>query len=207
MSQIYGQASFEISVAAVKQLPPDTGYEVVFAGRSNAGKSSAINALCNRRGLARTSKTPGRTQLLNFFRLDEQRALVDLPGYGYAKVPEQVKQQWYRLIDGYLANRQALAGLVLIMDVRRPFARFDDQMINWAKVADVPLHVLLSKADKLGKSQRTNTLREVRKELDKTGLVTSAQLFSATQPLGVDELKTLLDNWYEIAAPTDENTP
>ena len=201
MSRIYSQASFEISVAAVKQLPADTGYEVVFAGRSNAGKSSAINALCNRRGLARTSKTPGRTQLLNFFRLDEQRALVDLPGYGYAKVPEQVKQQWYKLIDGYLANRQALAGLVLIMDVRRPFARFDDQMINWAKVADVPLHVLLSKADKLGKSQRTNTLREVRKQLETTGLVTSAQLFSATQPLGVDDLKTLLDSWYEISAP------
>ena len=202
MSQIYSQASFEISVAAVKQLPPDSGYEVVFAGRSNAGKSSAINALCNRRGLARTSKTPGRTQLLNFFRLDEQRAIVDLPGYGYAKVPEQVKKQWYKLIDGYLDSREALAGIVLIMDVRRPFARFDDQMINWAKVADVPLHVLLSKADKLGKSQRTNTLREVRKELDKTGLVTSAQLFSATQPLGVDELKTLLDRWYEISAPT-----
>ncbi len=201
MSQIYSQAKFEISVAAVKQLPPDTGFEVVFAGRSNAGKSSAINALCNRRGLARTSKTPGRTQLLNFFRLDEQRAIVDLPGYGYAKVPEQVKKQWYKLIDGYLDNREALAGIVLIMDVRRPFARFDDQMINWAKVADVPLHVLLSKADKLGKSQRTNTLRDVRKELDKTGLVTSAQLFSATQPLGVDELKTLLDRWYEISAP------
>ena len=202
MSQIYSQAKFEISVAAVKQLPPDTGFEVVFAGRSNAGKSSAINALCNRRGLARTSKTPGRTQLLNFFRLDEQRAIVDLPGYGYAKVPEQVKKQWYKLIDGYLDSREALAGIVLIMDVRRPFARFDDQMINWAKVADVPLHVLLIKADKLGKSQRTNTLREVRKELDKTGLVTSAQLFSATQPLGVDELKTLLDRWYEISAPT-----
>ena len=201
MSQIYSQASFEISVAAVKQLPPDTGYEVVFAGRSNAGKSSAINALCNRRGLARTSKTPGRTQLLNFFRLDEQRAIVDLPGYGYAKVPEQVKKQWYKLIDGYLDSREALAGIVLIMDVRRPFARFDDQMINWAKVADVPLHVLLSKADKLGKSQRTNILREVRKELEKTGLVTSAQLFSATQPLGVDELKALLDRWYEISAP------
>ena len=131
MSNFYNQAKFEISVAAIKQLPPEQGYEVAFAGRSNAGKSSAINALTGHRNLARTSKTPGRTQLLNFFRMDEQRALVDLPGYGYAKVPESIKRQWHDLIDSYLSNRQILSGIVLIMDSRHPFGRLDQQIIDW----------------------------------------------------------------------------
>ncbi len=198
MSNFYNQAKFEISVAAIKQLPPEQGYEVAFAGRSNAGKSSAINALTGHRNLARTSKTPGRTQLLNFFRMDEQRALVDLPGYGYAKVPESIKRQWHDLIDSYLSNRQILSGIVLIMDSRHPFGRLDQQIIDWAVAGSLPLHVLLSKADKLGKSQRANTLRQVRKELTSLGIDTSTQMFSATLPLGLEELRLTLDNWLHV---------
>lgn len=198
MSNFYNQATFEISVAATSQLPPEQGYEVAFAGRSNAGKSSAINALTGRKSLARTSKTPGRTQHLNFFRLDEQRALVDLPGYGYAKVPESVKQQWYQLIDNYLSNRQILSGIVLIMDSRHPFGRSDQQIIDWCVAGNLPLHVLLSKADKLGNNQRANTLRAVRKQLTTLGIDTSTQLFSATQPLGLEELRITLDRWLHL---------
>lgn len=199
MSNYYNQAQFEISVADLRQLPVDQGYEVAFAGRSNAGKSSAINAITGRRNLARTSKTPGRTQHLNFFRLDQQRALVDLPGYGYARVPESVKQQWYELIDGYLSSRQILAGIVLIMDSRHPFGRSDQQIIDWAVAGALPLHVLLSKADKLGNSQQANTLREVRKRLANLGVNSSVQLFSATKPLGLEQIRATLDQWLNLS--------
>ncbi|MEL0082258.1 MAG: ribosome biogenesis GTP-binding protein YihA/YsxC [Gammaproteobacteria bacterium] len=198
MSNYYNQAQFEISVADLRQLPVDQGYEVAFAGRSNSGKSSAINAITGRRNLARTSKTPGRTQHLNFFRLDQQRALVDLPGYGYARVPESVKQQWYELIDGYLSSRQILAGIVLIMDSRHPFGRSDQQIIDWAVAGALPLHVLLSKADKLGNSQQANTLREVRKRLANLGVNSSVQLFSATKPLGLEQIRATLDQWLNL---------
>ena len=198
MTNFYNRATFELSVAAIKQLPPEQGYEVAFAGRSNAGKSSAINALTGHRSLARTSKTPGRTQHLNFFRLDEQRALVDLPGYGYAKVPESVKRQWYELIDNYLSNRQILSGIILIMDVRHPFGRSDQQIIDWAVAGSLPLHVLLSKADKIGNNQRVNTLRDVRKQLASLGIDTSTQLFSATKPIGLEELRATLDGWLHV---------
>ncbi|HAC34708.1 MAG TPA: YihA family ribosome biogenesis GTP-binding protein [Gammaproteobacteria bacterium] len=202
MSSIFRQASFEISVASARQLPADEGYEVAFAGRSNAGKSSAINALTGNARLARTSKTPGRTQQLNFFRLDPLRAIVDLPGYGFAKVPERVRQQWYSLIDGYLENRQALRGLVLIMDCRHPFGRFDDQILGWATVARLPVHILLSKADKLGRNQQANTLRTVRKQLTGMELDGSVQLFSATRKMGIDELSAKLADWMELG-PSD----
>ena len=142
------QARFLISAAKVDQCPPDEGYEVAFAGRSNAGKSSALNTLTHA-SLARTSKTPGRTQLLNFFTLDEERRLVDLPGYGYAKVPIPLKQHWQRHLEAYLGSRESLVGLVLMMDIRHPLTDFDRLMLDWAQVSRLPVHVLLTKADKL----------------------------------------------------------
>ncbi len=205
MSNYYNRAVYEISVAGLNQLPPDQGWEVAFAGRSNAGKSSTINALTGRRNLARTSKTPGRTQQLNFFRLDELRALVDLPGYGYAKVPLQTKQQWHELLDGYLSSRQTLSGMVLISDVRHPLGKADQQIIDWAVAGSLPLHLLLNKADKIGNNQRVNTLRSVTRELEKLGTPTSVQLFSATQPLGLEPLRDTLNSWLNLDSPDEAN--
>ncbi|MES9938030.1 MAG: ribosome biogenesis GTP-binding protein YihA/YsxC, partial [Sedimenticola sp.] len=146
MNPFYHQARFLTSAAKLNQSPADEGIEVAFAGRSNAGKSSAINTLCQQRNLARTSKTPGRTQLLNFFTLDEQRRLVDLPGYGYAKVAEKVKLQWQKELAAYLEQRQSLRGIILLVDVRHPLKEFDQQMLDWSAQIDLPVHILLTKA-------------------------------------------------------------
>ena len=145
----YGAADFLTSAARVSQCPQDQGWEVAFAGRSNAGKSSAINCLTGNRKLARTSRTPGRTQLINFFALDPERRLVDLPGYGYAKVPQAVKAAWNRQLEAYLSERRSLRGLVLLSDARHPLKEFDQMLLNWAASCDMPIHVLLTKADKL----------------------------------------------------------
>ncbi|HET6604695.1 MAG TPA: ribosome biogenesis GTP-binding protein YihA/YsxC [Xanthomonadaceae bacterium] len=187
------------SVHHLRDLPPDCGREVAIAGRSNAGKSSAINAICRRRSLARTSRTPGRTQQLVYFRVAEDRYLVDLPGYGYAKVPEALRAHWRVLIDRYLQSRQALAGLVLVMDARHPLREFDRHMLEYAQARALPCLVLLTKADKLGHGQQQQVLRQVRAELGEAAVVLP---FSAVSSLGVEAARTQLWQLLEgTAAP------
>jgi GTP-binding protein len=191
----YRAAQFLTSASRLQQCPPDEGWEVAFAGRSNAGKSSAINSLTGNSKLARTSKTPGRTQLLNFFSLSDTQRLVDLPGYGYAKVPEAVKKAWTRQIENYLQHRRSLRGLVLLMDIRHPMQDFDRMMIDWATAAQMPAHILLTKADKLKRGPAGNTLLKLRKELAPLQDLVSLQLFSALKHTGLDELRETLDAW------------
>jgi GTP-binding protein len=190
------RASFIKSASQVDQCPPDDGLEVAFAGRSNAGKSSALNTLTHAR-LARTSKTPGRTQLINFFGLDEHRRLVDLPGYGYAKVPLALKEHWKQHLDAYLTQRDSLVGLVLVMDVRHPLSDFDRMMLDWANVSGLPAHVLLSKADKLAFGAAKNALLKVQTTLRKEfGNRATVQLFSAPKRQGLDEAYAVLEDWF-----------
>ena len=198
----YQRAQFTTSVPKPSLAPDDSGMEVAFAGRSNAGKSSALNAITNQNALARVSKTPGRTQHLIFFELDEQRRLVDLPGYGYAKVPLKMKQQWQQAMESYLNQRQALRGLILLMDIRHPLTDFDTQMIEWAVHSKMPVHILLTKADKLKYGAAKNTLLKVKQKLKDLPDI-SLQLFSATKKSGVDEARAVLDNWLEIEQPED----
>lgn len=191
----YRAAEFMISAAKLAQCPPDQGWEVAFAGRSNAGKSSAINSLTGNRKLAKTSKTPGRTQLINFFQLSNNQRLVDLPGYGFAKVPQAVKKEWTRQLENYLQHRQSLRGLVLMMDVRHPLQPFDRQMLDWALQAAMPVHILLTKADKLKKGPAKSTLLKVRSQLSTHADMVSAQLFSALKHSGHEQLIEVLDAW------------
>ncbi len=191
----YRQASFETSASKLSQCPADEGWEVAFAGRSNAGKSSAINSLTNNKKLARTSKTPGRTRLLNFFRLSDRQRLVDLPGYGFAKVPQAVKQEWTRQLENYLQRRQSLRGMVLLMDVRHPLQPFDEQMLGWALAANMPVHILLTKADKLKKGPAKSTLLQVRAKLAEHAELVTVQLFSALKHDGRQALTEVLDAW------------
>jgi GTP-binding protein len=168
------------------QFPADQGAEVAFAGRSNAGKSSALNAITGRKDLARTSKTPGRTQLINFFALNGQQRLADLPGYGYAKVPEKMRDHWRELLSRYVETRESLTGVVIVMDSRHPLTDFDWQMLEWTGAQNLPVHLLLTKADKLGRGESMATLKKVRAEL---GESVTAQLFSAVKKTGVDEAR------------------
>jgi GTP-binding protein len=191
---------FLTSANELHQLPPDQGAEVAFAGRSNAGKSSALNVITEQRNLARTSKTPGRTQLINFFELDEERRLVDLPGYGYAKVPERVKNHWQRVLSEYLRQRQCLRGLVLLMDIRHPFKEFDRQMLEWCQYQRMPVHILLTKADKLKRGPAGNTLQQVQKALKAEHPQATVQLFSALNRQGVDQARDKLAEWLGIEA-------
>lgn len=191
----YRHASFLTSASRLAQCPPDEGWEVAFAGRSNAGKSSAINSLTRNHKLARTSKTPGRTQLINFFTLTDRQRLVDLPGYGFAKVPQAVKREWTRTLENYLQHRQSLRGLVLLMDVRHPLQPFDQQMLDWALAAAMPVHILLTKADKLKKGPAKNTLLKVRGQLARHAGMVTVQLFSALKHTGHEELVAVLDAW------------
>ncbi|VAW68994.1 GTP-binding protein EngB [hydrothermal vent metagenome] len=173
--------------------------EVAFAGRSNAGKSSALNTLCDQKSLARISKTPGRTQLINFFTLDEQRSLVDLPGYGYAKVPEKVRNEWQQLMESYLGKRQQLRGLVVIMDIRHPLKDYDVQMLEWCEYMKTPVHILLTKADKLKKGAASKQLLSVRKSVQETDFNVSVQMFSSLKKTGIEELQTVLNSWFELS--------
>lgn len=194
----FNKARFSLSAPSIRQCPPETGHEVAFAGRSNAGKSSAINALTNNHRLARTSKTPGRTQLINFFDLSDNQRLVDLPGYGYAKVSRELKEQWQRDLSEYLQKRQTLRGLVLLMDIRHPLQEFDTTMLRWANRSRMPVHILLTKADKLSRSQAKNSLFKVANQLKSLGLngdEISLQCFSALSNTGIDELKEKLQAW------------
>lgn len=186
-----------LSIPDPRQAPSDTGAEVAFAGRSNAGKSSALNALTQRKSLARTSKTPGRTQHLVFFELDAERRLVDLPGYGYAKVPEKVRRQWGEAMETYFTNRQSLRGLILVMDVRHPLTEFDTQMLQWCQHAGMRVHILLTKADKLKRGPAMSTLLKVQKTLAQQNNV-SVQLFSALKHTGVEQAREVLDAWLAL---------
>ncbi|HZP65333.1 MAG TPA: ribosome biogenesis GTP-binding protein YihA/YsxC [Rudaea sp.] len=188
----FRSARFVLSAPTPNRLPPDTGVEVAFAGRSNAGKSTALNAVCDQSGLARTSKTPGRTQLLNVFALDDGRRLVDLPGYGYAKVPEAMRAQWREAIDAYLRERESLRGVVLIMDSRHPLKEFDRQMLAYCRDIGLACHVLLTKADKLARGEAARTLAAVRKECAALGSPASVQLFSALGRQGIDEARAAI---------------
>lgn len=191
----YRAAAFLISAAKLSQCPPDEGWEVAFAGRSNAGKSSAINSLTNNKKLAKTSKTPGRTQLINFFALSESQRLVDLPGYGFAKVPLAVKEEWTKQLENYLQRRESLRGLILLMDVRRPMQPFDTQMLGWAVAASMPVHILLTKADKLKRGPAKSTLLQLEKQLEQYEGMATAQLFSALKHDGHRDLINVLDRW------------
>lgn len=183
------------SASKLSQCPPDEGVEVAFAGRSNAGKSSCINALTSQGKLARTSKTPGRTQLINFFGLSGQQRLVDLPGYGYARVPKEMKLAWEKNLETYLRQRESLCGLVLLMDIRHPLQEFDLNMVRWAMDAGLRVHAVLTKSDKLNRAPAQAVLQSVRKELTQFGDTVSVQLFSATDKTGVDTLKATLAGW------------
>ena len=199
------QATFIKSASQVEQCPLDRGYEVAFAGRSNAGKSSALNTLTHAR-LARTSKTPGRTQLINFFGLDEQRRLVDLPGYGYAKVPLALKEHWKEHLDAYLTGRESLAGLVLVMDIRHPLSDFDRMMLEWSDVTGLPAHILLSKADKLAYGAAKNVLLKVQTIVRKEyGNRATVQLFSAPKRQGLEEAYEILESWLFTDEDEDED--
>ncbi|MGA0973941.1 MAG: ribosome biogenesis GTP-binding protein YihA/YsxC [Sedimenticolaceae bacterium] len=198
MNSTYFQASFITSAAKLSQSPEDTGYEIAFAGRSNAGKSSAINTLCQQTALARTSRTPGRTQLLNFFRIDDQRRLVDLPGYGYAAVAQDIKADWQGALADYLEKRECLRGVVLMMDSRHPLKDYDIQMLEWANHIEIPVHVLLTKADKLNRKEQAISLERVDAALKEFSLEFSVQLFSSLKRWGVDEAHKKLDQWFEL---------
>ena len=195
----YSQATFLKSAAKVEQLPEDTGFEVAFAGRSNAGKSSALNCLTGIRQLARISKTPGRTQLINLFTLaDPTRRLVDLPGYGYAKVPMQVKLDWQKNLAHYLDVRDSLRGLVLLMDIRHPLKELDQMMIDWAFNRELPIHVLLTKADKLSRGQAQSTVLLVRKHYELMQDLLTVQSFSSLKKQGIEELIQVMNQWFEF---------
>ena len=195
---LFSQLEFEVSVHDLVTLPV-TAREVAFAGRSNAGKSSAINTLANRK-LAFVSKTPGRTQLLNFFRISDGNYLVDLPGYGYAEVPESVRKHWQAVLAEYLETRAELVGLVLIMDIRHPLTPLDRQMLNWFGPTGRPIHILLTKADKLSKSNAGAALREVRTALQEAYPQCTVQLFSSLKKAGAEEAEALIGNWLNASA-------
>ena len=207
MNPIYHQAKFINSSPDLKDTPEDQGKEIAFAGRSNAGKSSAINTLTRQNGLARISKTPGRTQMLNFFEINDQKRFVDLPGCGYAKVPIAVKKKWHELMEKYLTQRKSLCAIILVMDVRHPLTEFDWQMVNWCQHTGLPLHILLTKADKLTYGAAKNTLMQVQKELVDINFPLTMQLFSALKKTGVDEVHkalNLLFNQVEFEEETEQ---
>ena len=191
----FRDAAFLQSASAIENAPPDSGWEVAFAGRSNSGKSSAINTLTGQTKLARTSRTPGRTQLINFFSLTDSQRLVDLPGYGFAKVPLAVKKKWNQQLERYLQHRQSLRGLVMLMDVRHPLTEPDQQMLGWAISATMPVHILLTKADKLKRGPAQNTLLSVQGQLREHEELVRVQLFSSLKRQGVDVLGKQINRW------------
>ena len=195
MAVHYQSAQFLTSATTPSTLPPEQGLEVAFAGRSNSGKSSTLNRLCQQKALARTSKTPGRTQLINFFELPDGNRLVDLPGYGYAKVPEATKLQWQRFIEGYFQQRSTLAGLIIVMDIRHPMRDYDYMMLEWATAAELQTHILLNKSDKLKSGKTKQALDAVRRELRDQSFNTSVQTFSSLKNTGTEALRECLDKW------------
>lgn len=197
MSQFnpFRSANYVLAAHHLRQLPADEGIEVAVAGRSNAGKSSALNALTGQKSLARTSKTPGRTQQIVIFDVGPQRRLADLPGYGFAKVSKSLREHWQDIMQRYFETRQSLRGVVLVMDIRHPMKPFDAQMLRWCAASGIPCHILLTKADKLKRGPALSALQKVRKNLPPGA---SAQVFSATARQGIDELIGRLCEWYEL---------
>ncbi len=200
MGNPYQQTRFILGTPDARSLPPDTGLEVAFAGRSNAGKSSALNTITGQRALARISKAPGRTREINFFHVADDRRLVDLPGYGYAKVSKSMKGGWQKNIDRYLENRKSLCGVILLMDVRHPLKEHDQQVLAWCAAAGLPTHVLLTKADKLKRGPASAALLKTKKLLAAIHPAASIQLFSSHTRLGVDSVHQVLDTWLEIGS-------
>ncbi|KDN09629.1 ribosome biogenesis GTP-binding protein YihA/YsxC [Gilliamella sp. Imp1-1] len=194
----YAKTHFILSAPDISHLPIDSGVEIAFAGRSNAGKSSALNTLTNQKGLARTSKTPGRTQLINLFEVEENCRLVDLPGYGYAQVPEAIKRKWQKALGEYLQKRESLKGLVVLMDIRHPLKDLDQQMIEWAVSVDIPIMLLLTKADKLASGAQKKQVNMVKEAiLPFQGDITVAP-FSSPKRIGLEALKQKLDEWFSL---------
>jgi len=191
-------ARYLMGAAKLNQLPLDTGVEVALAGRSNAGKSTALNAITDQKSLAKTSKTPGRTQLINLFMIDESNRLTDLPGYGFAKVSKDQKAQWQKTLSLYLQDRKCLKALVVFMDIRHPLKETDKQMVQWAVTANIPVHVVLSKADKLKSGARKTALLTANKRLARISESITSQVFSATSKLGLEELIEKLAAWYSF---------
>lgn len=192
----YHKTHFLMSAPNIKVLPEDSGIEIAFAGRSNAGKSTALNALTQQKNLARTSKTPGRTQLINLFQVEPNCKLVDLPGYGYAAVPEKMKLQWQKSLGEYLQKRECLGGLVILMDIRHPLKDLDQQMIEWAVSADLPVLLLLTKADKLSQSARSKQVKMVREAILPFQGDVQVEAFSAQNKIGIERLSEKLDQWF-----------
>lgn len=192
---LFSQLEFRYAVHQLADMPPDQGVEVAFAGRSNAGKSTAINALANRRKLAFVSKTPGRTQAINFFDMGNQRSLVDLPGYGYAKVPRQEQERWDELIGTYISNRNSLILLIIIIDIRRGLTPLDWQMLDWLAPTNKAVHVLLTKADKLNRQQADAMLKQTKTELARRPGEATAQIFSGTSKTGVKQAQAVIARW------------
>lgn len=201
------QAEFLTTVAHLRDLPLDSVAEVAFVGRSNAGKSSAINTLAGRVRLAHVSKTPGRTQHLNYFIVKPGKYLVDLPGYGFAKAPESIRSQWEGLLGPYLQKREPLVGLVMIMDARHPLTDLDRRMLDWFLPTGRPVHVLLSKADKLSRQEQTRVLRQVKQAMSEWGGRCSVQLFSSLKKTGVEACEDVLGRWLDIPVPPRKKPP
>jgi GTP-binding protein len=206
---LFAHAVFDVSGARLADLPPPAGAEIAFAGRSNAGKSSAINTLAGRTRLAFVSKTPGRTQLINFFRLPNGAFLVDLPGYGYADVPEPIRRQWQEMLESYLTLRTSVFGLVVIMDARRPLTELDRKMLDWFAPSGKPIHVLLTKADKLTRTEAAKTLKATRDALSAWGSQVTAQLFSSLKKSGVEEAEKVIGGWLglELSGEGEKEKP
>ncbi len=192
------QAKFTISAPDIRHLPSDGGVEVAFAGRSNAGKSSALNTLTHQNGLARTSKTPGRTQLINIFELCEGRRLVDLPGYGFAKVPMAMKEKWQKALGEYLEKRDSLKGLVVLMDIRHPLKDLDLDLIHWAVDSELPILVLLTKSDKLSQGKASTQVLKVKKALASLEADLKVQAFSSLKKTGLDQANQVICNWFNM---------
>lgn len=192
----YASASFVTSAPDITKLPPDTGIEIAFAGRSNAGKSSALNTLTRQKALARTSKTPGRTQLINVFELDSGERLIDLPGYGFAKVPMAVKEKWQKALAEYLQKRDSLKGIVVLMDIRHPFRETDQELIYWAADCCIPVLALLTKADKLKQGPRKSTVLQARQAAIAFNGDVQVEAFSSLKRIGVEQLENKLNEWF-----------
>ncbi len=202
MSSIFRNCRYLTSAHKTSQLPPDTGMEIAIAGRSNAGKSTTLNSLTGNKRMAKTSKTPGRTQLLNVFDLGQNRRIIDLPGYGYAKVPPKVKAHWQREINRYLTERSSLIGLVVVMDIRHPLREFDRNLLAWTHANDLKAHVLLNKSDKLKPGKIRHSLLQVQESLQKIAPGASLQTFSALRGTGAETLSDTLRDWFAQSAET-----
>ena len=201
----FRKTKFVTSAPDISKLPQDLGAEIAIVGRSNSGKSSAINAICDNKNLAKTSQTPGRTRLINIFEISKERYLVDLPGYGYAKVSESIKRQWQNAMSEYLQQRKSLIGLVLTMDIRNPLKDHDRILINWSLASNLPVLILLTKADKFGVNKSREIIGEVRTMLSEYGSNFNIVAFSAVKKTGVNEVRAILNEWLSLAHTTSED--